>query len=120
MARGGKFKLGAHKAVNHAFGTSLGWPAKTPSYVDLAFNQGVMIMKGMRLNATKYLRVVNDQKDPLVADSCTYSKNEVTQETKGAVLDTAKMLKLVVRQLVGVEFRIPPHDEPIDTTREPR
>jgi len=55
---GGDFRAGTHNAVNHALGTSLGWPAKTLSYADLDFNQGAMIMKGMRLNATKYLRFV--------------------------------------------------------------
>ena len=49
-------RIGTHNAVNHALGTSLGWPAKTPSYVDLVCNQGVMMIKGIKLNATKYLR----------------------------------------------------------------
>jgi len=97
-------RASTHKAVNQALGTSLGWPAKTPSYVDLVCNQGVMIMKGMRLNATKYLRFVNDQRESATADFCTHSEHEVTQKTKGAVLDTAKVFKLFVRQLVGKEF----------------
>lgn len=100
----GDFGVSTHKAVNHALGTSLGWLAKTPSYVDLVCSQGVMITKGMRLNATKYLRFVNDQREPVAANSCTYSEYEVTQKTKGAVFDTAKVLKLFVCQLVGIEF----------------
>ena len=101
---GGDFRVRTHKAVNHALGTSLGWLAKTLSYVDLVCNQGVMITNGIRLKATKYLRFVNNQRKPVAADFCTYGEYEITQETKGAVLDTAKMLKLFVRQLVGVEF----------------
>lgn len=48
-----------------------------------------------------------------------HSEYEVAQETKGAVLDTAKMFKLFVRQIVGVEFRIPSDDEPVDTVGKP-
>ena len=101
-------------------GTSLGWSAKTSSYVDLVCNQGAMIMKGMRLNATKYLRFMNDQQGPIATGFCTYNEHEVTQVTKGTVLDTAEMLELFVRQLVGIELGIPPDDEPVNAVREPR
>jgi len=101
---GRELRLGTHNAVNHAFGTSLGWPAKTPSYVDLVLNQGAMTMKGMRLNATKYLRFASGQQELVATDFWTYSKYEVAQETKGAVLDTTKALELFVRQLIGVEL----------------
>jgi len=50
----------------------------------------------------------------------TYNEYEVTQETECAVLNTAKVFKLFVRQLISVEFRVPSDDEPIDTVREPR
>jgi len=105
--------------VNHALGTSLGWFAKTSSYVDLVSNQGMMTIMGIRLNATKYLKCGWSVRANLYWLN-TYSGYEVTQETKGAVLNTAKMLKLFVRQLVSIKLRIPSDDEPIDTVREPR
>jgi hypothetical protein len=88
--------------------------------VDLVCNQGAMIMKGMRLNATKYLRFINGQQGPIAAGFYTHNKHEVTQVTKSTVLDTAKMFELFVRQLVGIEFGIPPDDEPVNAVREPR
>lgn len=40
----------------------------------------------------------------MAVGSWTHSEDEVTQEAKGAVLNTAKMFELFVRQLVSVEF----------------
>jgi len=54
------------------------------------------------------------------AGFCTHSKHEVAQETKSAVFNTAKPLELFVRQLISVEFRVPPDDEPVNAVREPR
>ena len=101
-------------------GTSLGWSAKTLSYVDLVCNQGAMVMKGIRLNATKYLRFINGQQEPIAAGFCAYNEHKVTQVTKSTVLDTAKVFELFVRQFVGIELGIPPNDKPVNAIREPR
>jgi len=58
--------------------------------------------------------------EPMAAGFNTYRAYEVTQETKGAVLNTAKVFKLFIRQLISVELRVPSDDESVDTVREPR